>query len=167
MSTTSSSRASRAAACALPALLLAAAAAAEAPRPTLARVRPTPAAAETRAPRKPVELRAATLLRRPAPDVVRLAGPAFFERAPGAVVVEVRTAEPLDVAPRTSWPVVVLDGRPVEHTRLDPEQPDRLLAFVPRGTELGRDTRVEVYWVGNEALTRTRKPLTLREAEPH
>lgn len=164
MWTTSSSRGSRSAVLAV-ALLAAGGAAADEPRPALTRIVRKPKTVDNAALRRPVELRSATLVALD-PALTKLAGEAFVTSAAAPAAVDVRTAEPIDITPRTSWPVVLLDGRPVEHTRLDPAQLDRLVAFLPDRSRLGRDTRVEVYWVGNEERTRTRRPLILRVEAP-
>lgn len=90
----------------------------------------------------------------------RLAGPELREEATAPVVLVVHLAGPLDLTPRTSWPVVVLNGRPIENSRIAPSDPRILLGFLPDRERIREQNRVEVYWVGNERLTRTPEPVT-------
>lgn len=113
---------------------------------------------------KPVELREVRL-RRPDAELERIFGPAL---PPGrrALVLEVQTREPLDGQARTSWPTILLNGAPLVETRRGAAA-DVLLGLVPDEGTLQERNTVEVAWVGNEDLTRTKTPLTFgRDALP-
>jgi hypothetical protein len=115
---------------------------------------------------QPVELRSVRAL--PLDSALRpVVGEPFASAATDPVVIEVRTARPLDPTPRTSWPVVVLNGEPIVHSVVSPDSLAILYGFLPDRSRIRERNVVEVYWVGNEALTRTRQPLILmREQLP-
>jgi hypothetical protein len=77
------------------------------------------------------------------------------------IVISVQSQAPLDDTPRTSSPVIVINGEVIKQTRLSPEDPSVLIGLVENPEILRTRNKVEVYWVGNEELTRTRKPLVL------
>ncbi len=159
-----SSRVNRCAVLAV-ALLSVTAAKADPPRPALVRKIEPARTVDNSALSRSVELRSATLI--PLDEALRqLVGEAFLKTASAPLAVDVRTVEPLNPAARTSWPVVVLNGQPIEHTQMDPKEANRLVAFLPDRSRVRPRMRVEVYWVGNEALTRTREPIAVRVAEP-
>jgi len=78
------------------------------------------------------------------------------------LVIEVRAAMPFDLRPQTSWPVIVLNGEVLRSSQFARNDPTKLVAVVPNRAMLKDRNRVEVYWVGRESSTRTKKPLTFR-----
>lgn len=116
---------------------------------------------------QPVELRAVRVLR-PDSALRRLAGGQFVTQAPDALVIEVRTARALDPTARTSWPVIVLNGQPIASTVGSADSLTILYGFLADRSRIRDRNVVEVYWVGNEQLTRTRQPLvfTRRQVPP-
>lgn len=115
---------------------------------------------------EPVELRAVTV-RAPREGYREVFGPAVFAQNRDSLVIEVQTAAPLDLTPRTSFPVIVLNGQALADTRVSPEAPDRLLGVIPERAALRPENTVEVMWIGNEQATRTRRPIsfTLEDVE--
>ena len=113
---------------------------------------------------QPVELEAVDV--RPLDDaLVELAGSAFLEKASNPLVIEVFPKEPLDTTPRTSSPVIVLNGEVLDNTWLLPDERSRLVAFLPDAELIKARNTVEVFWVGNQELTRTKEPLVFTAEE--
>ncbi|MCS6915466.1 MAG: hypothetical protein RMK29_14600 [Myxococcales bacterium] len=95
------------------------------------------------------------------PALARVAGPQFQRTATRPVVLEVRTAEPIDPTPRTCLPLIVLNGRVLPNTYARIEAPDQLLAFLPDRKLLRSVNQVWVVWAGNERQTASPHPLQL------
>lgn len=114
--------------------------------------------------RTPVELRA-VVVRKMDSTMARLAGPQFLETATDPLVIEVKSQIPFDPLPRTSSPVIVLNDKKLMNTYLLPDAADRLVAFLPDRAGIQDTNTVVVVWIGNEELTRTRRPLTFTKGE--
>jgi hypothetical protein len=115
---------------------------------------------------KPVELKSVAVYRldRETP-LARLASRQFLKTAQDPLVIDVRVLEPLDPLPRTSWPVIVLNGRHLKNTRVGVDANDRLIAFLPDRRQVKRVNTVAVVWIGNEELTLTKRPLTFKATD--
>ncbi len=90
-------------------------------------------------------------------DLRRLAPAAFLEglERPIAILVTVRNR--IDPTPRDAFPIVELNGRVVEMTRVRDER--TLVAFLPDDRGLGQRNQVFVFWVGAERRTRSPEPV--------
>lgn len=97
--------------------------------------------------------------------LVRLAGEDFVRAAERPLAIEVHTVRPLDPTPRTSWPVVVLNGQVVRNSRVSPDSAQIIYGFLPDREQVRDRNTVEVFWVGNEESTRTRRSLILTRQE--
>jgi hypothetical protein len=108
-----------------------------------------------------VEL-AAVRLRPIAGDTLftRLARPEL-RATPGAVAIDVTTAEPLGNVERTASLEIYLDDVLVGNTW--PLPPNRLVAFLPNAERLRPGMAVSVAWLGDEARTRSTRPIVLTE----
>lgn len=104
---------------------------------------------------------------RPLDDALsELAGEAFLEKASDPLAIVVLTEAPLDPTPRTSWPVIVLNDMVLDNSRMVLEgEALALVAFLPDAELIKVRNTVEVYWVGNEELTRTKEPLVFTAEE--
>lgn len=99
-------------------------------------------------------------------ELAELAGPSFLKEFPDALAVVVYAQEPFDMTPRDSSPVVILNGKPLDNTFLyQQEGPNVLVAFLTSSELIEDINTFEVFWVGNEELTRTLDPLTLTREE--
>jgi hypothetical protein len=87
----------------------------------------------------------------------------FAKSARDAIVIEVRVSEPVDMTPRTSSPVIILNGRTLPDTFVYPERPDVLVAYLPDRSGLRDRNTVHAAWLGNEEMTMSRQPLTFTE----
>lgn len=113
---------------------------------------------------EPVELRAVSARGvRGDTALMRLAGPAFLERATDPIAIDVRTERPLGELARDAAPLVYLNGERIDQTRV--AGTDRLIAFLPDRTRIRSENRVAVAWIGSAQATMTREPLTLLAAE--
>lgn len=120
-------------------------------------------AADARIAGAPVELRSVVV--RGVDDKHRaLAGDRFAKDATEPLMIEIATEVPLPSRPGSSSPVIVLNGERLLDTWV--VLPDRLVAFLPDRSRLKANNTVVVEWTGNEAATRTRKPLTFTNADP-
>jgi hypothetical protein len=114
--------------------------------------------------RRPAELKAVSV-RRLDPNMAEIAGKEFLRTAKDPIVIVVRAQVPFDPTPRTSWPVILLNGRTLKNSRMLPGEESTLVAFLP-DRSLIRDTNtVAIAWVGNEEATTTKRPLTFRAAD--
>lgn len=77
--------------------------------------------------------------------------------------IEVRTEQPIPAAPRSSSPVIVLNGERLHDTWVI--LPNTLVAIVPDRSALKDDNQVFAEWLGNAVATRSRKPLLFRRAD--
>jgi hypothetical protein len=111
---------------------------------------------------KPVELSTVSI-RRLDERMSKMAGADFVKRATAPLVIEVRTQEPLGDLTRTSSPVIVLNGEVLSETI--PLSTDRLIAFLPDRKFIRETNTITVVWLGNEELTRTRRPLRFRSRD--
>ena len=109
-----------------------------------------------------VELRTASI-RRLDERMSKMAGADFLKRASSPLVIEVQTQEPLGDLTRTSSPVIVLNGEVLSETV--PLAPNRLIAFLPDRKFITEVNTIAVVWLGNEELTRTRRPLRFRQKD--
>ncbi len=109
----------------------------------------------------PVELRS-VVVRRAAGDTLleRLVTRAFREPAPDPLVIDVRTEQPLARLGPSSSPEIYLNGERVGDTWM--LERDRLVVFLPNRSRIRSENTVYVAWAGNEALTRSQRPLTFR-----
>jgi hypothetical protein len=133
----------------------------DAPRPARPAVKPPKRAAQG-SPSGTVELRSVTVRRLDA-KYEKLAGPEFLRTATEPLVIEVRTLSPLGNLARTSSPVIVLNGKQLSETI--PLSPNTLLAFLPDRKLIRTSNSVRVEWLGDEALTRSRRPLIFRSRD--
>jgi hypothetical protein len=134
----------------------------DAPRPARPPGKP-PSALAGRGPQlKRVELRSLTV-GRPNGRMAQLAGKDFMGKATNPLVIEVRTQDPLGDLTRTSSPVIVLNGETLSETI--PLKPNRLIAFIPDRRKIKDTNTVVVEWLGQEQLTRSRRPLTFRSRD--
>lgn len=93
----------------------------------------------------------------------KMAGPVFHKQALDPLVVEVKTQQALPQEPRTSSPVIVLNGEKLVDTWVI--LPDKLVAFLPNRSKLKDVNSVAVVWLGNEEATRTKRVLTFRRSD--
>ena len=114
--------------------------------------------------REPVELRSVRV-RRLDEELARLAGPHFLRTATDPLAIEVVPKTPFDTSPRGSAPVIVLNGEKLVNSRWAADAGTRLVAFLPDRRMIRQTNTVEVFWVGNEELTRTRQPLLFSASE--
>jgi hypothetical protein len=133
----------------------------DAPRPARAAVKPPKSSVQS-SPSGPVELRSVTVRRLDAKHE-KLAGPEFLRTATEPLEIEVRTQRPLGNLTRTSSPVIVLNGKQLSETI--PLPPDRLVAFLPDRKMIRTSNSVRVEWLGDEALTRSRRSLIFRSRD--
>jgi len=111
---------------------------------------------------KSVELKSVSV-RRPDATHRKMAGQAFLKEATDPLVVEVQTQQDLPREPRTSSPIIVLNGERLVDTWV--VLPDRLVAFLPNQRKLKEVNSVAVVWLGNEDLTLTKRPLTFKRSD--
>lgn len=130
----------------------------DAPREALPPAGPAAPPEEAAKPLGPTELQAAWIRELDA-ELEALAGSQFLSRATAPLAVEVQAQEPFDPTPRTSWPVIVLNGQKLKNTRGLRSAPDKLVAFLPDHKLIQEINSVEVVWIGNEDSTRTQSPV--------
>lgn len=111
---------------------------------------------------QPVELSTVSIRRLDA-RMRKLAGSDFLKQATAPVVIEVRTQESLGDLTRTSSPVIVFNGEVLSETV--PLSPNRLIAFLPDRRLIKDDNSIAVVWLGNEELTRTKRPLRVKRQD--
>lgn len=128
----------------------------DSPRPARPVVKPTRPSVVQDVRSPSVELRSVTV-RRPSANQRKLAGENFLRTATEPLVIEVRTMRPLGNLTRTSSPVIVLNGKQLSETI--PVAADRLVAFLPDRKMIRRTNTVVVEWLGDERLTRSKRPL--------
>ncbi len=109
-----------------------------------------------------VELRSVTV-RSPTAEQRKLASEDFWKSADEPLLIEVRTLAPLGDLTRTSSPVIVLNGKQLSETI--PFGRDRLIAFLPDRKLIRRTNTVAVEWLGDERLTRSRRPLVFNSRD--
>jgi len=112
----------------------------------------------------PVELRSARVLAVRGDSLLeRLAGAALLRAARRPLAIEVITAEPLGDVARNASAEIYLNGERLADTW--PLPPDRLVMVLPDAQRLRPPLAVTVAWLGNEARTRSRRPLVLTEEQ--
>ena len=112
----------------------------------------------------PVELRSARVLAVRGDSLLeRLAGAALLRTARTPLAIEVITAEPLGDVARNASAEIYLNGERLADTW--PLPPDRLVLVLPDAQRLRPPLEVTVAWLGNEARTRSRRPLVLTEEQ--
>ena len=95
--------------------------------------------------------------------LVKLAGRNFLEGAKDPLAIRVRVAERIDPTPRASTPAIVLNGKNLINTRLSlTGEGNELIAFLPDRRMIKRENTIVVVWLGNETMTRTKRPLTFK-----
>lgn len=133
----------------------------DAPRPARAAIKP-PKTSEYGSPSGTVEMRSVSV-RRLDSKHEKLAGSEFLRTATEPLVLEVRTLRPLGNLARTSSPVIVLNGKQLSETI--PISPNTLVVFLPDRKLIRTTNSVRVEWLGDEALTRSRRPLIFRSSD--
>ena len=133
----------------------------DAPRPARPAVKP-PKPSVQGSPSRTVELRSVVVRRLDAKDK-KVAGPEFLRTANEPLVIEVRTLGPLGNLTRTSSPVIVLNGKQLSETI--PIPPNILRAFLSDRKLIRTSNSVRVEWLGDEALTRSRRSLIFRSRD--
>lgn len=111
---------------------------------------------------QPLELDSARLIP-VSEELMKYAGPEFARTARAPMAVEARTSVPFDLRPRTSSPMLIVNGRSYPDTWAF--APDRLVAFLPDASVLRDVNEVEAAWVGAETETRSRRKVTLSRAD--
>lgn len=132
--------------------------------------RPAPSVTETKASiveRRPakttsVELKSVSV-RRPDATQKKMVGAEFMKQATEPLMIEVVVQTALPSQPRTSSPIIVVNGERLTDTWV--VLPDKLVAFLPNRSLLKDVNKVEVMWLGNEKATLTRQPLTFKRSE--
>ncbi len=133
----------------------------DSPLPALEPVRDIPPTVDSSQLRKPVELKSVTVeVLRPDSEFAKLPGPDFWESSKFPFVIHVDTIEPIDPTPRTSSPVIVLNGVQMADTWVGVGRANQLVAFLADSELLKERNSVAVVWLGNEEQTRTLEPLT-------
>jgi len=97
------------------------------------------------------------------PVMQRMAGPDFLKAATEPLAIEVQTQRPLPKTPRTTSPVIFLNGERLDNTWVI--QPNRLVAFLPDRRKIKDINAVTAAWIGAESSSLTQKPLTFRAQE--
>lgn len=114
---------------------------------------------------KPVELKSVSVYKMDK-KMERLAGKNFLAKADNPLVIEVIVVERIDPTPRASSPAIVLNGKKLINTRLNPVgNGDRLIAFLPDRKLIKDRNSVAVVWLGNETLTLSKRSLTFKAAD--
>lgn len=90
-------------------------------------------------------------------ELRRLAPAAFLEGLERPIAILVTVRNPIDPTPRDAFPVVEVNGRVVEMTRVRDER--TLVAFLPDDRSLDQRNQVFVFWVGAERRTRSPEPV--------
>jgi hypothetical protein len=108
--------------------------------------------------RRPIVLRSVAARRMDGATKASLAE--FGKTARDPIVIEVRLAEPVDMTPRTSSPVILLNGQTLPDTWVYPERPDTLVAYLADRTLIKDRNTVHAAWLGNEEMTMSRQGLT-------
>jgi hypothetical protein len=89
----------------------------------------------------------------------------FGKTARDPITIEVRVAEPIDLTPRTSSPVIILNGQALPDTWVFPERPDTLIVYLPDRSLIKERNTVHAAWLGNEEMTTSREGLTFSAQE--
>lgn len=89
----------------------------------------------------------------------------FLKDAREPLAIEVRTQRALPKEPRTSSPVIVLNGERLLDTWV--MLPDTLVAFLPNRSKLKDENLVAAEWIGIEEATRSRQPLRFTREQVH
>jgi len=84
--------------------------------------------------------------------------PETLKRADDFVLIEVKVNKPFDPRPRTSSPVIILNGSTLVDSIVDD---DRLRVVVDR-RQLKETNTVTAAWLGNERDTISQEPLTFK-----
>ena len=134
----------------------------DAPRAAPAMVDRQPPGEERSARMASVELTSVSV-RRPDATQKKMAGPVFLKQATDPLMIEVQTQQPLPSQPRTSSPIIVLNGEKLVDTWMI--LPDKLVAFLPNRSKLKGVNSVAVVWLGNEEATLTKRPLNFRRLD--
>ncbi len=87
--------------------------------------------------------------------------PEELERADGPILLEVTLRAALDPRPRSSLPVIVLNGQALGGTRMDRETLRHLRVVLPSAQLLQERNVIEALWLGAEVETRSPEPLIL------
>lgn len=103
-------------------------------------------------------------LHRDDPLVQRIIHPNALKLIRSPILIEVMVQEPFDPRPRTSSPVIVLNGVSLGDSVIDYSSPYRISAVVDR-SQLREKNAVTVAWLGNEEQTASLEPMffTLRD----
>lgn len=133
----------------------------DAPRPAKLPTEEKPAPIDNSQLRRPVELKSVSV-RKLDSKMAELAGAQFLKAATDPIVIMIQARYLFDPLPRTSSPVIVLNGRKLMNTRGFVGASDKLVAFLPDRSLIKDINTVRVFWVGNEELTTTKRPLTFR-----
>ncbi len=125
-----------------------------APLPSRAKPREVPREVE-RAPQpvEPKRLKVTRVEKTRDPATIKLAGGRFLKTAKAPIRIEITLSRPLDLALRATGPVLVLNGKRLPETRVVPDQPDTLVAFLADATQLKAENTVTVDWVGDSSMS--------------
>ena len=96
---------------------------------------------------------------------VQYIAPHFFKTSSAPLAVVVQTQQPFDMEPRTSSPVIELNGEPIKNTRMVVETTNTLVGFLPDRERIKSRNAVTVVWIGAEEYTRTKNPLFFTPAD--
>ena len=114
---------------------------------------------------KPVKLQSVSVYKMDE-KTAKLAGKNFLRKAVNPLVIEVHLVARIDPTPRASSPAIVLNGQTLINTRLHPiGNGDKLVAFLPDHKLIKERNTVAVVWLGNEALTLSKYPLTFKATD--
>ncbi|TMQ08363.1 MAG: hypothetical protein E6J90_40725 [Deltaproteobacteria bacterium] len=102
-------------------------------------------------------------VRRPTPELERLAGPDFVKTAQEPLAIEVQTQKPLPTDARNTSAILLWNGE--RFTDTWSVRPNRLVAFLPDRSKIKDVNSVAAAWIGNEEASRSRTPLTFRAAD--
>lgn len=130
----------------------------DSPRPAVALAQATSGPWAASYATRPVRLRSVSVGKVGA-ELRERAGARFLAQASNPLVIQVDVVDPIEPAPRTSSPVIELNGRPLHNTTVDRDDATRLVAFLPDRRLIAKRNQVVVYWVGSETETRSPSPL--------
>jgi hypothetical protein len=108
--------------------------------------------------KRPINLRSVTVARLDARRMSTLGD--FGKTARDPIVIEVHLAEPVDMTPRDSSPVIILNDVTLPDTWVYAEHPDVLVAYLPDRSKIRERNTVKAAWLGNEEWTTSRTALT-------
>lgn len=134
----------------------------DSPRPARLAIEARPSTIDRSQLVKPVKLVSVSVVKLDE-KLIKMAGRKFQKTARDPLAIRVRIAEPIDPTPRASSPVVVLNGNKIINTKPSPTgEGVELVAFLPDRGMIKRENTIAVVWLGNETLTRTKRPLTFK-----